>query len=638
MVVLAVLVASAAVVGGAAPAQAALTPAAGQYTPVTPARIINARALAVGATYTFSPLGLGGIPTSGVSAVAFQLTAQGTGTATGYLEVIPAGVTRPNASHLNYVGTALTTNSVITPLGTGNQVSIYSGSASAAVTFSVDVVGYFRAAGSTTAGSTYVPLTPARILPATPVTAGGTVLVSPLGAGGIPTTNISAVVAHVTLTGTDAAGQATVYPDGTTRPGTVDLSFGTTPPYTNQVHAMLGANGKFRVYSTKAASVVVDIVGYYQKPAGTAAGSSYVGVTPARVLNGEIVEGGATESFVLAGTGGIPATGAVAAAFNLTANGQGAAGTNGAISTFAADVARPVARQLSYRAGGAWPTLQVSKLSADGRISIYNSGGSPVRLHLDVAGYYKAAAAPGAPTSVQANAEAGKANVSWTRPSGDGGAAITGYRITATPGGGSVDVVDTTSAVFAGLTNGTAYTFTVAARNAVGLGQVSAASAAATPLPATVPGAPTGVTTEARNTGVRVRWVRPANDGRAPLNSYTVTASPGGATVTVTAPTTAAEIPNLTNGTAYTFTVKATNAVGTGAASTATAAVVPRVSVPDAPGDVAALAGGNGTVTVEWSRRSTPAAIRSPDTRCWCSPAGVRSPPRPPPAASRSPA
>ncbi|GLY98609.1 fibronectin type III domain-containing protein [Actinoplanes sp. NBRC 103695] len=601
MVVLALLVAATAVVSSPAPARAALTPAAGQYMPVTPARIINAKTLAVGATHTFSPLGQGGIPASGVSAVAFQLTAKGSSTDTGYLEVIPAGVTRPNASHLNYAGTTLTTNSVVTPLGTGNQVSIYSGSASADVIFSVDVVGYFRAAGGTTAGSTYVPLTPARILPTTPITAGGNVLVSPLGAGGIPTTGVSAVVAHVTLTGSATAGQATVYPDGTTRPGTVDLSYGTTPPYTNQVHATLGANGKFRVYSTNAANMLVDVVGYYQKPTGTAAGSSYVGVTPARVLNGEILGAQTTASYVLAGAGGIPATGATAAAFNLTATGQGAAGTDGALSAFAADATRPVVRQLSYRAGGAWPSLQVSKLSADGRISIYNSGTAPVRLLLDVAGYYKPASVPGAPLSVQANAEAGKANVSWTRPVSDGGAAITGYRITATPGGAGIDVVDTTSAVFAGLTNGTAYTFTVTARNAVGPGPVSAASAAVTPLPATVPGAPTGVTAEARNTGVRVRWVRPADDGRVPLDSYTVTASPGGATVTVTAPTTAAEIPGLTNGTAYTFTVRATNAIGTGAASAATAAIAPRVTVPDAPGNVAAVAAGNGTVTVEWS-------------------------------------
>lgn len=91
--------------------------------------------------------------------------------------------------------------------------------------------------------------------------------------------------------------------------------------------------------------------------------------------------------------------------------------------------------------------------------------------------------APGAPTSVSAVAGDASATVSWTAPSADGGATVTGY--TVTPYLGTIPQQTTTStgtsAVVTGLTNGTAYTFTVAATNAIGIGAASGASGAVVP-------------------------------------------------------------------------------------------------------------------------------------------------------------
>jgi len=97
--------------------------------------------------------------------------------------------------------------------------------------------------------------------------------------------------------------------------------------------------------------------------------------------------------------------------------------------------------------------------------------------------------APGAPTAVGATAGDGQAGVSWSAPSSDGGSAITGYTVTASPGGATATTAGATSVVVPGLTNGTAYTFTVTATNAIGTGAASAPSNAVTPTPAaTVPG------------------------------------------------------------------------------------------------------------------------------------------------------
>ncbi len=89
--------------------------------------------------------------------------------------------------------------------------------------------------------------------------------------------------------------------------------------------------------------------------------------------------------------------------------------------------------------------------------------------------------------------------------------------------------------------------------------------------------APTGVAASAGNAAASTSWTAPWSSGGSPITSYTVTASPGGATATVSGspPATSAIVTGLTNGTSYTFTVRATTAAGTSPASAPSNAVVP---------------------------------------------------------------
>ena len=167
------------------------------------------------------------------------------------------------------------------------------------------------------------------------------------------------------------------------------------------------------------------------------------------------------------------------------------------------------------------------------------------------------------------------ATILFGAPANDGGSDITGYtvtQITPTPSAGQVPVNGASSPItVTGLTNGIAYTFTVTATNAVGISIAASTSV----TPAGAPDAPTIVTATA--TGVSgeatVTFTAPANNGDAAITTYTVTSSSGG--ITATGASSPITITGLANGTAYTFSVTATNSVGTGAASAASNSVTP---------------------------------------------------------------
>jgi hypothetical protein len=88
-----------------------------------------------------------------------------------------------------------------------------------------------------------------------------------------------------------------------------------------------------------------------------------------------------------------------------------------------------------------------------------------------------------------------------------------------------------------------------------------------------VPFAPAAPVATPRDRGAQVTWTAPATGGQ-PILSYTVTGSPAGQVV-VGGGVTTAVIDGLVNGTSYTFTVTATNAIGAGPPSPASNSVVP---------------------------------------------------------------
>jgi uncharacterized repeat protein (TIGR02543 family) len=205
---------------------------------------------------------------------------------------------------------------------------------------------------------------------------------------------------------------------------------------------------------------------------------------------------------------------------------------------------------------------------------------------------------PRAPTTINATSGDHSATITFNGASANG-AAITGYIIKVSPTG---DTFTTSSSpiIITGLTNGSAYTFAVAAINSNGASSFSSATASATPVAA--PGAPTNLLVLAGDTSTVVSLTPPADDGGSPITSYLITAS-NGATCTAIAPATSCKITGLTNGTSYTFTARAINAIGTGVASATSPAAIP-AGLPTAPTAISAAIG-DGQVTVTFSGAGT---------------------------------
>lgn len=200
---------------------------------------------------------------------------------------------------------------------------------------------------------------------------------------------------------------------------------------------------------------------------------------------------------------------------------------------------------------------------------IGNSAASAASISVTPADVPNAPTVTGVAISTVNTGPSGSVQVSYTAPADNGGAAITSYTATSTPSNitGSISQAGSGTIMVTGLIKGTAYTFVVFATNRVGNSANSNTTAVITPV--TVPAAPTiGTATATGPDSATVTLTGPTDTGGSVITNFTATSSPlVSITQSVTSPGVITITSGLVKGASYTFTVTATNAIGTGANS-----------------------------------------------------------------------
>jgi hypothetical protein len=173
------------------------------------------------------------------------------------------------------------------------------------------------------------------------------------------------------------------------------------------------------------------------------------------------------------------------------------------------------------------------------------------------------------------------ASVSWTVPSitSLGGVTISNYSVYAyTPSGTVVgpQTASTSPYTFTGLTTGTSYTFAVKA-NLSNSKSSAMSSPSASYVAAAAPGTPAAPSATYNGSYASLAFTAPTTNGSA-ITGYTFTATPigGGSAITQTVGSVSSPylFSGLSSNTGYTFTMAATNSVGTSATSSASSRTI----------------------------------------------------------------
>ncbi|MFC1439183.1 hypothetical protein ABUW04_13035 [Streptacidiphilus sp. N1-10] len=244
------------------------TPASG-YSSSAPSRLVDTRKgigaaktpVAAGASIAVQIAGQDGIPATGVTAVALNVTATG-GKSNGYLAAYPDGAKQPTVSNVNYGAGQSIANAVVVPVGADGKIRLANGPGSG-VDAVIDVSGYYSAGSA----GAYMPVFPTRVAD---TRTDGTGSVAPHDAHGygFPGTGVeapAAAVINVTVPVATSPGYISVVPNNGTTPNVSSLNFQKNQTVANLVQATLDDQANIAVWNmaTTPNNLVIDYFGYY---------------------------------------------------------------------------------------------------------------------------------------------------------------------------------------------------------------------------------------------------------------------------------------------------------------------------------------------------------------------------------------
>jgi hypothetical protein len=272
--------------------------------------------------------------------------------------------------------------------------------------------GWGSDAGAPVAGAGLVPVAPVRVLD----TAAGTGLDEPCrlgqpqwssdtrmlavqvtGRGDVPAEGVAAVAVRATTWRASAPFPTLRLRARTTSASVPAVSTWTTASYGSTVVVPVASDGTIRLSLDKGtADVRLDVVGYAPasvpaEPLGALPSGTARAVRPTAAAVGSAVKPGETRILDLSGTAGMPADGLAGVSVSVQ---SAATSTQGLVQVSAPGAAVPASTLRT--ATRASRVAQALVPTVDGRISLRNTGTSPVVLTVRVHGWWTAAAVEGA--------------------------------------------------------------------------------------------------------------------------------------------------------------------------------------------------------------------------------------------------
>ncbi len=334
-------------------------------------------------------LGTAGVPTSGVTAVALNVTAI-CPSADTWVTVTPAGSKARASGALKVPAGRTRSGIVIAPVGGAGKVSL--GNQSGTTNVAVDVLGYY----TTAKASRFHAVAPVRLLDSRSsgraVAAGEERTLTLPKLQGIAASAMTGAVVNVTVVDNTGAGAVSVRPAGAAVTATSTVHYAKGEVLKNKAITGL-TGGALKLRNAGAGThVIVDLVGFYAPAnlAGATGSGRYTPVAPKRVLDTRTATAGAlatnsSRSFTVSGTGPVPAD-AKAVVVTLTAT---SATLPTYLTAYRAGTTRPSASDVSTVPGEVRSNVAVVPVDPKTRKArVYNYSGSTHTV-ADVVGFIR---------------------------------------------------------------------------------------------------------------------------------------------------------------------------------------------------------------------------------------------------------
>ena len=267
----------------------------------------------------------------------------------------------------------------------------------------VALVGIARSepASAEPPGGQFVPIAPFRLVDIATGVGGSTTRIGPqesrdyqiLGIGGVPATDVSAVVVDVAASSLLNATTSSlrVYASGGPTPDTVLRVEGGTVNRSNTVITKVGVNGKIRVYNANGdMSFNLDVQGYFTTSGD---GAGFTPINPVRMVSTSTGVGiaqqkvapNSTQDLQIAGGSEVPLE-ATAIYANVKVSGASA---NGSLRLGEGGASSSGPASLNYAADVYSDSGMTIKLAPNGKIRLTNlSTVTSIDFHIDVQGYF----------------------------------------------------------------------------------------------------------------------------------------------------------------------------------------------------------------------------------------------------------